>query len=213
MGLANSSPAPMNLCSLRPVWVRTTRPSILCLISIVQKEVNEHEVFWGRRGFSPRYLQRDWQKTALFIPLLTPGLKEALSYRISREQVHTEAGSGLQSAAEVNELGPVCAVRGRLQMLCVQCSVPAIPHNQQQFKQGLYYLQELHNTLPASVWDFRFLHSLLGCSWVKEMRFTRINSLLCQTEHTLYQCLQSPIAQSRSLFLPQKETFTGSEII
>lgn len=47
MGLANFSPAPMSLCSLRPVWMRTTRSSILCLISRVQKELNEHEV-WGR---------------------------------------------------------------------------------------------------------------------------------------------------------------------
>lgn len=171
--------------------------------------------FGGRRGFLPRYLQRDWQKTALFIPLLTPGLKEALSYRISpgREQVHTEAGSGLQSAAEVKEPGPPCAVRGTLQTLCVQYSVPAIPHHQQQLKQGLYYLQELHKSLPGSVWDLRFLHSLLGCSWAKEMRSTRINSLLCQTEHILYQCLQSPTARSRRLFLPQKAPFTEREII
>lgn len=38
------------------------------------------EELW--HGFSPRYLQRDCQKTALFIPALTPGPEEALSYRI-----------------------------------------------------------------------------------------------------------------------------------
>lgn len=59
MGLANFSPAPMNLSSSRPVWMRTTRSSILCLISKVQKELNENEV-WGPGWGGEAVAGRSW---------------------------------------------------------------------------------------------------------------------------------------------------------
>lgn len=79
--------------------MRTTKSSILCLISNLQKELNEHEV-WGRgeqggarAWLFPQIPSKRLSKDCIVYAALTAGPEEGLSYRIS--PVASWQGAGL----------------------------------------------------------------------------------------------------------------------
>lgn len=178
-------------------------------------------------GFSPRYLQRDCQKTALFIPYLTPGPGEALSYRIVPGT--TWQGAGLrrgwlwfpkrqswrrsQDCHTKSEAGSRCSVLPTSSMCSTQCQLP-YKHSNSSNRGFVACRNFIIFAVITSTWDLFETWYFCTPSWdVNEPKRedspgSTPNGVLCQKEHIPYQLLQFTTLQHSSLFLPQIRTHT-----